>query len=171
MAIKRYLLDTQNLLDGRHNNNPMTISASYPLLNIIKYIMIQRIIFTALVAYLAAATNVVAFSPATNQVRTTTTLLYSATQRTTDVIPPITGDYTDDDVTCYITNDEEIVTENEKPHVVCTSEPDDVSTANCNITYISFCVVYKSHEEDYSRHLISSYIHLVYKYIASVCMV
>ena len=32
-----------------------------------------------------------------------------------------------DDVTCYITNDEEIITEGEKPHVVCTSEPDDVS--------------------------------------------
>jgi len=93
--------------------------------------MIQRIIFATLVAYLAAM-KVVAFSPATNQVRTTTTLLYSASQRTADVIPPITGEDTDDDVTCYITNDEEIVTENEKPHVVCTSEPDDVSTLNCN---------------------------------------
>ena len=31
------------------------------------------------------------------------------------------------DVTCYVVNDEEIVTEGEKPHVVCTSEPDDVS--------------------------------------------
>ncbi|KAL9187726.1 hypothetical protein ACHAXT_006104 [Thalassiosira profunda] len=30
-----------------------------------------------------------------------------------------------DDVTCYVVNDEEIVTEGEKPHVVCTSEPDD----------------------------------------------
>ena len=90
--------------------------------------MIQRIIFTALVAYLSGgAMKVVAFSPATNQLRTTTTLLYSASQRTADVIPPITGEDTDDDVTCYITNDEEIVTENEKPHVVCTSEPDDVS--------------------------------------------
>ena len=95
--------------------------------------MIQRIIFAALVAYLSGdATYVVAFSPATNQVRTTTTLLYSASQGTTDVIPPITGEDTDDDVTCYITNDEEVVIENEKPHVVCTSEPDDVSTANCN---------------------------------------
>ena len=103
--------------------------------------MIQRIIFTALVAYLAAAvTNVVAFSPAMNQVRSTT-LLYSASQGTTDVIPPITGEDTDDDVTCYITNDEEVVIENEKPHVVCTSEPDDVSTANCNITYISFVFI------------------------------
>lgn len=88
----------------------------------------------------------VAFSPAINQVRTTTTLLYSASQGTTDVIPPITGEDTDDDVTCYITNDEEVVIENEKPHVVCTSEPDDVSIViNCNTynIHISFCFVYK----------------------------
>ena len=32
-----------------------------------------------------------------------------------------------DDVTCYVVNDEDIITEGEKPHVVCTSEPDDVS--------------------------------------------
>ena len=88
--------------------------------------MMQQIIFALVVCLVA--TNVVAFSPATNQVRTTTTLLFSASQGITDVIPPITGEDTDDDVTCYITNDEEIVTENEKPHVVCTSEPDDVST-------------------------------------------
>ena len=128
--------------------------------------MIQRIIFTALVAYLAAATNVVAFSSATNQVRTTATLLYSASQRTTDVIPPITGEDTDDDVTCYITNDEEIVTENEKPHVVCTSEPDDVSIsiATYDIIFISFCFVYiyKSHESSYSHHLISIHIQFIY---------
>lgn len=30
----------------------------------------------------------------------------------------------DEDVTCYVTNDEEIVTEGEKPKVVCTSEPE-----------------------------------------------
>ena len=32
-----------------------------------------------------------------------------------------------DDVTCFIVNEEEIISEGEKPHVVCTSEPDDVS--------------------------------------------
>ena len=32
----------------------------------------------------------------------------------------------DDDVTCYITNDEEIAIAGEKPHVVCTSEPEEV---------------------------------------------
>mgnify|MGYP006173795751 CR=1 FL=1 len=31
----------------------------------------------------------------------------------------------DDDVTCYVVNDEEIATEGEKPHVVCTSEPEE----------------------------------------------
>ena len=31
----------------------------------------------------------------------------------------------DDDVTCYVVNDEEITTEGEKPHVVCTSEPEE----------------------------------------------
>ena len=31
----------------------------------------------------------------------------------------------DDDVTCYVTNDEEVITEGEKPHVVCTSEPEE----------------------------------------------
>jgi hypothetical protein len=30
-----------------------------------------------------------------------------------------------DDVTCYVTNDEEVITEGEKPHVVCTSEPEE----------------------------------------------
>jgi len=33
----------------------------------------------------------------------------------------------DYDVTCYVVNDEEIITEGETPHVVCTSEPEDVS--------------------------------------------
>lgn len=34
-------------------------------------------------------------------------------------------DEIDDDVTCYVTNDEEVITEGEKPHVVCTSEPEE----------------------------------------------
>ena len=34
-------------------------------------------------------------------------------------------DEIDDDVTCYVVNDEEITTEGEKPHVVCTSEPEE----------------------------------------------
>ena len=35
-----------------------------------------------------------------------------------------------DDVTCYVTNDEEIVTEGEKPNVVCTSEPEEYAWFN-----------------------------------------
>ncbi len=34
-------------------------------------------------------------------------------------------DEIDDDVTCYVVNDEEVITEGEKPHVVCTSEPEE----------------------------------------------
>lgn len=34
-------------------------------------------------------------------------------------------DEINDDVTCYVVNDEEITTEGEKPHVVCTSEPEE----------------------------------------------
>ena len=33
----------------------------------------------------------------------------------------------DYDVTCFVVNDEEIITEEAKSHVVCTSEPDEVS--------------------------------------------
>ncbi|KAL7464446.1 hypothetical protein ACHAXS_004783 [Conticribra weissflogii] len=36
----------------------------------------------------------------------------------------------DYDVTCYVVNDEEIITEGEKPHVVCTSEPEDYAWFN-----------------------------------------
>ncbi len=39
-------------------------------------------------------------------------------------------DNDEDDVTCYVTNDEEIVTEGEKPNVVCTSEPDEYAWFN-----------------------------------------
>ena len=33
----------------------------------------------------------------------------------------------DYDVTCFIVNEEEIIADGEKPHVVCTSEPEEVS--------------------------------------------
>lgn len=32
----------------------------------------------------------------------------------------------DYDVTCYIVNEEEMITEGEDPHVVCTGEPEEV---------------------------------------------
>ncbi|KAL7449229.1 hypothetical protein ACHAWC_001313 [Mediolabrus comicus] len=35
-----------------------------------------------------------------------------------------------DDVTCYITNDEEIINDGEKPHVVCTSEKEEYAWFN-----------------------------------------
>ncbi|KAL7526114.1 hypothetical protein ACHAWF_001635 [Thalassiosira exigua] len=50
--------------------------------------------------------------------------LRSSTERVAD-----TSEDTDD-VTCYVVNDQEIVTEGEKPHVVCTSEPDDYAWFN-----------------------------------------
>lgn len=40
------------------------------------------------------------------------------------------NDNDEDDVTCYVTNDEEIVTEGEKPNVVCTSEPEEYAWFN-----------------------------------------
>jgi hypothetical protein len=45
---------------------------------------------------------------------------------TAKVVPAgVIVDEIDDDVTCYVVNDEEITTEGEKPHVVCTSEPEE----------------------------------------------
>ena len=40
------------------------------------------------------------------------------------------NDNDEDDVTCYVTNDEEIVTEGEKPNIVCTSEPEEYAWFN-----------------------------------------
>eukprot|EP00584_Thalassiosira_punctigera_P004057 CAMPEP_0172526624 /NCGR_PEP_ID=MMETSP1067-20121228/1485_1 /TAXON_ID=265564 ORGANISM="Thalassiosira punctigera, Strain Tpunct2005C2" /NCGR_SAMPLE_ID=MMETSP1067 /ASSEMBLY_ACC=CAM_ASM_000444 /LENGTH=129 /DNA_ID=CAMNT_0013310163 /DNA_START=9 /DNA_END=398 /DNA_ORIENTATION=- len=84
----------------------------------------------ALALCLAAAADVAAFSarhlplpPA----RTPVALRSSAETATTDAA---VEDDADDDVTCYVVNDEEIVTEGEKPHVVCTSEPDDYAWFN-----------------------------------------
>jgi len=42
-----------------------------------------------------------------------------------------TDEVVDDyDVTCYIVNEEEIITDHEKPHVVCTSEPEEYAWFN-----------------------------------------
>ena len=41
--------------------------------------------------------------------------------------PPEASTKVDDyDVTCYIVNEEEIITDGEDPHVVCTAEPEEV---------------------------------------------
>mmetsp|Transcript_1676 Transcript_1676/g.3584 ORF Transcript_1676/g.3584 Transcript_1676/m.3584 type:complete len:121 (+) Transcript_1676:132-494(+) len=85
--------------------------------------MIQRLL-SSLVC-LAAAVDVTAFStaswstPLLMQTRLSP-VLHSSAESAVDT----------DDVTCYVTNDEEVVTEGEKPHVVCTSEPDDFAWFN-----------------------------------------
>jgi hypothetical protein len=66
-----------------------------------------------------------------------------------------------DDVTCYIVNDEEIITEGEKPHVVCTSEPDDVSQY-----FFLFHLL-----TSYESMLIFHYCTLIYGDVISVCLV
>jgi hypothetical protein len=40
------------------------------------------------------------------------------------VAADVVADEIDNDVTCYVVNDVEVVTEGQKPHVVCTSEPE-----------------------------------------------
>ena len=86
--------------------------------------MIMINLLFSLAACLAAVVNVAAFSPTTPPlyIRSSTVLHSSSDTETV-----ITTSEDTEDVTCYITNDEEVVTEGEKPHVVCTSEPDDVS--------------------------------------------
>ena len=49
-------------------------------------------------------------------------------QQSTDNIAAAEEDT--DDVTCYITNDEEIINDGEKPHVVCTSEKEEYAWFN-----------------------------------------
>ena len=82
--------------------------------------MINRLFSLACLA--AVANNVTAFSPALSYTTRSLPVLNSSSDKTV-----ITTSEDTDDVTCYITNDEEVVTEGEKPHVVCTSEPEDVS--------------------------------------------
>jgi hypothetical protein len=55
------------------------------------------------------------------------TLSSSSTSSVSSATDIVENAETDDDVTCYITNDEEIALEGENPHVVCTSEPEEVS--------------------------------------------
>ena len=96
--------------------------------------MVQVIqLFFSLTALIAVHQQVSAFSRALS-----TPTLIAQPQATYHVAPRTkvslqhSNENVTDDVTCYIVNDEEIVNEGEKPHVVCTSEPDDVSTAYAN---------------------------------------
>lgn len=90
--------------------------------------MMPRLLRT--IICLAVGTGVTAFSttlPSTSslQSRRLSPILRSSAESAT---AETTSEGTDDeDVVCYVTNDEEIVTEGEKPHVVCTSEPEEVS--------------------------------------------
>ena len=84
--------------------------------------MINRLFSLACLA--AVANNVTAFSPAMSYTTRSLPVLNSSSD--TETVITTTSEDTDD-VTCYITNDEEVVTEGEKPHIVCTSEPEDVS--------------------------------------------
>ena len=46
----------------------------------------------------------------------------------------------DYDVTCYIVNEEEIITDGEDPHVVCTAEPEEVCHPHVCIIIAFTCV-------------------------------
>ena len=68
-----------------------------------------------------------------------------------------------DDVTCFIVNDEEIITENEKPHVVCTSEPDDVSLLYVlQMHFMSLTCL------QFSRNIVMLIPSCFYKYVVSI---
>lgn len=69
-----------------------------------------------------------AFSTTTHysSARLSSPSLMPLSSETAKVVPADTiVDEIDDDVTCYVVNDEEITTEGVKPHVVCTSEPEE----------------------------------------------
>jgi len=91
----------------------------------------------ALALCLAAAADVAAFSahhplPLSARTKSSPAALRSSAESATDdaAVAAAVEEDADDDVTCYVVNDEEIVTEGEKPHVVCTSEPDDYAWFN-----------------------------------------
>lgn len=69
-----------------------------------------------------------AFSTTTHysSARLSSPSLMPLSSETAKVVPAgVIVDEIDDDVTCYVVNDEEIITEGERPHVVCTSEPEE----------------------------------------------
>mmetsp|Transcript_20613 Transcript_20613/g.37248 ORF Transcript_20613/g.37248 Transcript_20613/m.37248 type:complete len:124 (+) Transcript_20613:178-549(+) len=88
--------------------------------------MIQRLVSTLLC--LAAAVEVSAFSTTHNPLSVQTKRLSPMLRSSAESVVDTSEDT--DDVTCFVVNDEEIITEGEKPHVVCTSEPDDYAWFN-----------------------------------------
>ena len=126
---------------------------------------------------LAAIANVVAFTPSSAphmMCRSSTVVLRSSETSTTTAPATTEGEVDDYDVTCYITNDEEVVTEGEKPHVVCTSEPDDVrykiymfyvcSTADARLFMNDIVLIHTiSHHAScqYTKHVTSNSVRMV----------
>mmetsp|Transcript_22742 Transcript_22742/g.33944 ORF Transcript_22742/g.33944 Transcript_22742/m.33944 type:complete len:129 (+) Transcript_22742:49-435(+) len=93
--------------------------------------MMQRILFFSLTALVVAVPqHVAAFS--TNSLPSISRAAYDVprTKVALQQSPENAIAEDTDDVTCFIVNDEEIITEGEKPHVVCTSEPDDYAWFN-----------------------------------------
>lgn len=92
--------------------------------------MMQRILSFSLTALVLSAPHVTSFSTKSSSIVQLSRSAYDPPRRTQVSLRQSTENVTaedTDDVTCFIVNDEEIITEGEKPHVVCTSEPDDVS--------------------------------------------
>jgi hypothetical protein len=119
-----------------HKSIQLSSSYPYPFHNkyiIIIIIMIPRLFFclAAIVGNASAFSTMSWSSTATaihpSATRTRLTLSSSSTSSVSSATDIVENAETDDDVTCYITNDEEIALEGENPHVVCTSEPEEVS--------------------------------------------
>lgn len=67
-----------------------------------------------------------------------------------------------DDVICYVTNDEEVITEDEKPHVVCTDEPEDV-----RLSLLRNFLAYDP-RHNVSTSLTTSFINVVFRSVHSM---
>ncbi|KAL7433807.1 hypothetical protein ACHAXM_003746 [Skeletonema potamos] len=95
--------------------------------------MMQRILSFSLTALVLSAPHVTSFSTKSSSIVQLSRSAYDPPRRTQVSLRQSTENVTaedTDDVTCFIVNDEEIITEGEKPHVVCTSEPDDYAWFN-----------------------------------------
>ena len=120
--------------------------------------MMQRILFFTLTALVVGPQHVAAFSssPSIIQIsraaydvpRSKVSLQQSTENTTTEAEET-------DDVTCFIVNEEEIISEGEKPHVVCTSEPDDVSLLHASLHYMVNITSLTIHVSTFSHHRVS----------------
>ena len=124
--------------------------------------MIQRLVSTLLC--LAAAVEVSAFSTTHNPLSVQTKRLSPVLRSSAESVVDTSEDT--DDVTCFVVNDEEIITEGEKPHVVCTSEPDDVRRS-CQL------IVYAHNSSFYylPASLKITHISFLFMMMCAVCLV